>query len=155
MGLFDFFRAPAPYRDPTLGQLLYSGGRWRGSMELEPGKTVVLFLPGARSGPLPDALQVARQAPASWRRLRPEVEKELFEHYSNGRDGGAVDLPEIATSDDIWSHVTLSSVEIRPYESVDEFQVAIRTAWDDEHTLGAIARDATLVGLNGSILEPR
>ena len=87
--------------------------------------------------------------------LRPALEKELFEHYSNGRDGDAVDLPEIATSNDIWTHVTLSSVEIRPYKSVEEFQVAIRTAWDDEHTLGAIGRDATLVGLNGSILEPR
>ena len=155
MGLFDFLRAPAPRQHPELGSLLYSGGRWRGGIELERGKTVKLFLPGTRGGPIAEAAQLVRQVPDRWKRVRGDVENELFEHYTNGHEGGIPDLPDIATSADVWPHIVLSSVEIKPYQSLDEFQVAIRTAWDDEHTLGAIVRDATLVGLNGSILEPR
>ena len=82
---------------------------------------------------------------------------EPYEHptlgtlrYSGGRWRGT-----IGTSGDLWTHVTLSSVEIKPYRSINELQVALRTAWDDEHTLGALVRDAELVELNGSILEPR
>ena len=155
MGLFDFLRAPAALEHPELGSLLYSGGRWRGRIELEAGKSITLFLPGTRGGPIAEAVQLARQAPDWWARVRSDVEAELFEHYGNGRDGGVADLPDIATSAEVWSHVVVSSVEIKPYQSLDEFQVAIRTTWDDEHTLGAIVRNATLVGVNGSILEPR
>lgn len=86
--------------------------------------------------------------------MRTDVERELFEHYSNGRDG-VTDLPDIVTSSEVWSHLTLSSVEIRPYKAIDEFQVAIRTTWDDDHTLGVLVRDGTFIDLNGSILEPR
>ena len=155
MSLLDFFRPAPPHEDPQLGSLLYSGGRWRGIIELEEGKRVPLFLPGARSGPVPQALQLAQTAADSWTRVRSDVANELFEHYTNGRDGGVPDLPDIALPSDVWSHVTLSSVEIGPHRSLDEVQVAIRTAWDDEHTLGALMRDGVLVGLNGSILEPR
>ena len=155
MGLFDFLRAPDPYHDPMLGALLYSGGRWRGTIELQAGSRAALFLPGSRGGPGSEALDVARHAADWWTRARPDVEKELFEHYSNGRDGGGADLPDIKMPSDVWSHVELVSVEIRPYKSVVEFQVAVRTAWDDEHTLGALVRGGMLTGLNGSILAPR
>jgi hypothetical protein len=155
MGLFDFLRTPERYEHPRLGSLLYSGSRWRGIVELERGQKVTLFVPGARGGPIPEALLLAEHVPESWLRVRADLEKDLFEHYSAGRDGGVPDLPDIANATDVWSHVTLSSVEIRPHRSLDEFQVAMRTAWDDEHTLGALVRDGTLAGLNGSILEPR
>jgi hypothetical protein len=90
-----------------------------------------------------------------WTRVLSAVESELYAHYNAGRDAGVSDLPDIAKPSDVRAHITLLSVEVRPYRSVEEFQVAIRTEWDDEHTLGALVRDATLVGLNGSILEPR
>jgi hypothetical protein len=83
------------------------------------------------------------------------MEKELYEHYRAGSDGGAVNLPHLATATDVWGRVMLSSVEIKPYRSLEEFQVAIRAEWDDEHTLGALIRGETFVELNGSILEPR
>jgi len=155
MGIFDFFRSPAPYDHPRLGPMRYSGGRWRGNIELEPARPIPLYLPGTWNGPLPEAAQLADSAREWWMRVRPDVEKELFQHYTNGREGGLSDLPDIQSSGEVWTHVTLSSVEIKPYRSVSEFQVALRTAWDDEHTLGALIRDAVLVELNGSILEPR
>ena len=133
----------------------YSGGRWRGSVELEPSKPITLYLPGTWNGPTPEAAQLADSTREWWMRARPDVEKELFQHYSNGREEGLSDLPDIQSSAEVWAHVTLSSVEIKPYRSLSELQIAMRTAWDDEHTLGALVRDAVLVGLNGSILEPR
>jgi len=57
--------------------------------------------------------------------------------------------------EDVWRHAAPTSVEIKPFRSIREVQVAIRAAWDEEHTLGALIRDARLVELNGSILEPR
>jgi hypothetical protein len=155
MSIFDFLRATEPHEHPTLGTLRYSGGRWRGSIEMEPGKPVALFVPGNRSAPLAEGLQLAERAVDWWRRARSAVENELYQHYDAGRDGNLSDLPNIATPGDVWTHVTLSSVEIKPYRSINELQVALRTAWDDEHTLGALVRDAELVELNGSILEPR
>jgi hypothetical protein len=133
----------------------YSAGRWRGNIELEPGKPIPIYLPGTWTGPLQEAAQLAEHAQEWWMRVRAAVAKELFEHYSNGREGGLSGLPDIASDAEVWMHVTLSSVEIRPHRSLDELQVAIRTTWDDEHTLGALVRDAVLVELNGSILEPR
>jgi hypothetical protein len=155
MSLFDLFRAPAPHHEPNLGSLLYSRGKWRGTVELESGHAIPLFLPGTRQAPLSEAVQVARHAGDWWTRARPDVARELFDHYSNGRDAGIPDLPDIPTPNDVWPHVTLSSVEVKPHSSLDEFMVAIRTAWDDEHTLGALVGDGTLLGLNGSIVEPR
>ena len=155
MGILDFLRAPPPRQHPQLGSLQYSRGRWRGSIDLLGGARIPVSLPGPRGGPLPEGLRLAERAPDWWARVRPAVEKELYEHYTAGRDGGVADLPDIASSGDVWTHVTLSSVEIQPHRSLDELQVAIRAAWDDEHTLGALVRDASLVELNGSILEPR
>ena len=155
MGIFDFLRRPPPQQHPQLGPLEHAGGRWRGAIELERGARITLFLPGNRGGPLPDALQLAETASSRWTRVRPSVEAELYAHYSAAQDAGVSDLPVIANSGEVWKHVTLLSVQIHPHRRLDELQVAIRTAWDDEHTLGALIRDGALAELNGSILEPR
>ena len=155
MGIFDFLRRPAPQQHPQLGSLEYAGGHWRGSVELERGSRITLFLPGTRDGALPDGVHLAVAAPSSWTRVRPAVEAELYAHYSALDAAEVSGLPELASSTDVWKHVTLSSVQIGPHRRLDEFQVAIRTAWDDEHTLGALVCDSVLAELNGSILEPR
>lgn len=155
MGIFDFLRSPPPQQHPQLGPLAYAGGRWRGSVELERGTSVLLFLPGSRGGPLAASLQLAETAPSSWTRVRPAVEAELYAHYSAAHDADVPGLASLESSTAVWRHVTLSSVEIAPHRRLDELQVAIRAAWDDEHTLGALVRDGALVELNGSILEPR
>jgi hypothetical protein len=155
MSVFDFLRPSRPQEHPALGLLHYARGRWRGTIELERGERITLFVPGGRGGPLEEGLQLAQRAPERWLRVRPAVEKELYDHYDAGRDAGLSDLPNITTPGEVWAHVTLSSVEIKPFRSLGEFQVALRTAWDDEHTLGALVRDVTLVGVNGSIVDPR
>ena len=155
MGLLDFLRSPQPREHAELGPLRYKGGRWRGTIALEQGTRIPLFIPGSRDGPNPEGLKMAETATTWWTQARPEIERELYEHYTNGRDDETSEMPELREQREVWAHVAPTSVEIRPFRSLDEMQVAIRTAWDEEHTLGALICDGRLVGLNGSILEPR
>lgn len=154
MGLLDFLRPP-PQEHAELGPLQYAGGRWRGAIALENGVRIPLIIPGSRAGPHPDGLKLAEQASAWWMQARPEAERELYDHYSAGRDDATADTPQLREAGEVWAHAVLSSVEIKPLRSLTELQVAIRVTWDEEHTLGALIRDARLVELNGSILEPR
>jgi len=154
MGLFDFLRPP-PRQHAELGPLQYAGGRWRGDIALENGVRVPLFIPGSRAGPHPDGLRLAEQASAWWAQARSDVERELYDHYSAGRDDAPAGTPMLHAPADVWAHAAPTSVEISPYRSLDELQVAMRVTWDEEHTLGALIRDARLVELNGSILERR
>ena len=154
MGLLDFLRPP-PRQHAAFGPLEYRGGRWRGTIALENGKRIPLFIPGSRAGPDPDGLQMAELAATWWTQARPEIEHELYEHYSAGSDDPTVGALEVRDAADVWAHAAPTSVEIKPFRSLNEIQVAIRVGWDDEHTLGALIRDARLAGLNGSILEPR
>jgi hypothetical protein len=152
--LLDFLRPP-PRPHAELGPLQHKGGRWRGTIALEKGTRIPLFIPGSRAGPDPEGIKVAEQASAWWTQARSDVERELYDHYSAGRDDPTADSLELRDSSDVWTHAVPTSVEVKPFRLLDEIQVAIRVAWDDEHTLGAMIRDARLVGLNGSILEPR
>ena len=154
MGLFDAFKKPAEHEHPFFGRLQHVRGRWRGGIELQPGARVVLFLPGPRGGPDAGALRIAERAAESWAAVRPEVEAELFAHYEAGREAAIEGIPVLSRPDEVWPHVTLSSVEIQPFRGIDT-QVAMQVVWDEEHTLGAMIRDGRLDGLNGSILEPR
>jgi hypothetical protein len=153
MGILDFLKA-APQTHPTFGQLQHRGGKWRGSTTLD-GKALAIFLPGSRGGPDPAGVKTADEISDWWARARWSVERELFEHYSAGKEAEIPDLPDIASAAGVWQHVKLSSVEVRPYDSTDEIQVAISASWDEEHTLGALIRNGDFVDLNGSILEPR
>ena len=154
MGIFDFLR-PRPQPHAEFGLLQYAGGRWHGRIALENGERIALHLPGSRAGPHPEGLHSAEQASTWWTKTRPEVEQELFAHYTAGRDATTDLVLELRDPGDVWAHAVLTSAEIKPHRSLGELQIAIRVAWDDEHTLGALLRDARLVELNGSILEPR
>jgi hypothetical protein len=154
MGLLDFLRPP-PQQHAELGPLQYKGGRWRGTIALEKGQRIPLFIPGSRDGPHPEGLKLAERASVWWTQARPEVERELWDHYSAGREDAPAGTLELRDPGEVWAHVEATSVEIKPFRSLDELQVAIRTAWDEEHTLGALIRHGRLAGLNGSILEPR
>jgi hypothetical protein len=153
MGIFDSLR-PAPQSHPEFGPLEYARGHWHGTVALDDAR-IALHLPGSRSGPDPDGLEIAKLAPRWWAAVKSAVVSELFDHYSAGREGGLDELPGMAAATDVWTHVAISSVQVKPYRSIDELQVALRAAWDEEHTLGALIRGGTLVELNGSILEPR
>ena len=153
MGFFDSIRT-GPKTHMALGGLVAHKGRWRGHIDLE-GTRALLFLPGSRSGPDPLAIETANKIGDWWIRSRPDVERELFEHFDASREAEVPDLPDIKAAGDVWAHVTVRSVEITPYDSMNEIQVALGTAWDQEHTLGALIHDGDFVDLNGSILEPR
>ena len=155
MGLFDLFRASSPQPHPIFGPLRYSRGLWRGVVALEPERPLVLFLPGPRDAPSADGLRIAELARQWWAQVRQQVEAELFEHYEPYRDAAVPGVPQLSSPSEVWPHVVLSSVQVRPYNAPDELQIALRVAWDDEHTLGALIRDGRLTELNGSILEPR
>jgi hypothetical protein len=155
MGLLDFLRPPPPQQHAELGPLEYKGGRWRGTIALEKAARIPLFIPGSRAGPHPDGLKLAERAVDWWTQARPEVERELYEHYSAGSDDPTVGSFGVRNPGEVWLHAAPTSVEIKPFRSFNEIQVAIRVGWDEEHTLGALIRDASLAGLNGSILEPR
>ena len=152
--LLGFLRPP-PQQHAELGPLQYRSGRWRGTIALEKEARIPLFIPGSRAGPDPEGLKVAGLASEWWTQARPEVEHELYDHYSAGRDDPIDATLELREPGEVWAHASPSSVEIKPFRLLDEIQVAIRVAWDEEHTLGAMIRDARLVGLNGSIPEPR
>lgn len=115
MGLFDAFKNRSRYTHPLFGELQGVRGRWRGLIELEPGRPIVLFLPGPRSGPDADALRLAERSPAWWTAARPQIAAELFEHYEAGREAGFKLIPALSRASDVWPHVTLSSVEITPF----------------------------------------
>jgi hypothetical protein len=154
LGLLDFLNPP-PHPHAELGPFQFRGGRWRGTIALENGVRVPLFVPGSRAGPQPEAVEVAEQASSWWTQSRAAIERELFDHYSAGREDAADEMVALHDAGEVWKHVTLASVEIKPHRSLRELQVALSVSWDDEHTLGALIRDAQLVELNGSILAPR
>ena len=155
MGLLDFLKPPEPMVHPRLGTLRRTSGRWRGTVSLPGAADVVLFLPGGRSGPDAAAAGAAERLAEWWSAARAGIAKELFEHYSNGRDGGLPEIAGLSNADAVWRHVRITSVEVAPFKAPGEAMVALHTAWDQEHTLGAYLRDGRLVELNGSILEAR
>jgi hypothetical protein len=152
--LLGFLRPP-PQEHAAFGPLQYKSGRWRGTIALEKGARIPLFIPGSRVGPDPQGLKVAEIASEWWTQARSDVERELYDHYSAGRDDPTDGTLELRGAGEVWAHASPSSVVIKPFRLLDEIQVALRVAWDEEHTLGAMIRDGRLVGLNGSILEPR
>lgn len=153
MGFFDFLRPP-PQPHPTLGPFHYARGHWHGTIALPAAERLALHLPGPRTGPHPDTVRLAEEMARWWTRARPAVEEELVEHHTAAREAETGDVPGLSQPADVWLYVTLSSVEIAPHGRPNEAQVALRVSWDEEHTLGALLRDARLVELNGSILEP-
>ena len=155
MGVLDFLKAPEPLVHPRLGTLRYRSGQWRGTIALEESKDVALRIPGGRDGPDAGALESAERVAGWWSAARASVAKELFEHHANGKDAGLPAIEGLAAPDAVWRHVRISSVQVRPFRAANEILVALHTAWDEEHTLGAHLREGTLVELNGSILEGR
>lgn len=135
--------AKKPVVDPELGELVRSRGMWRGQLVLAPGQTVPLAIAGGRSGPDPDALALARTIPSAFAACRAAILAALAEHrepYLEGADPGPEPEPAYAA--------------VLELDRLPTIELGYRTAWDEEHTLGARLRDGMLVELNGSVLEP-
>jgi hypothetical protein len=83
--------------------------------------------------------------------LRSAIAGALFEHYEPYSDE-AGDIPKLTDPDQVWKHVSLVHVRIEPLSRTETVEIAYRTAWDEEHTLGARFQDWALVELNGSVI---
>ncbi len=132
---------------------------WRGSIAL--GEVAVpVALPGPRSAPDPQALEIARTVPAAYPHWRGLIEAALFEHYEPYADAVAAgaapeeSMPSIARPEDVWSHVAVEYVALIALAGSLCIEIGYRVAWDDEHALGARLRDGRLIELNGSVLRP-
>jgi hypothetical protein len=158
MALFDFLRA-SPYTDAVLGVVVRRGGRWQGRISLPPEGDGALLLAGGRTAPDDSSVRLARELAPRYGSLRPAIAQALFEHYEPYRqavDAGEMtevrDVPRLDRSDQVWLHVTLVRVLIEPLGRIDTVEIAYRTTWDEEHTLGARFQNWALVELNGSVI---
>jgi len=159
--LFGLFKSKS-FRDEQLGELARSRGRWRGSLALEADVSVPLALSGTRSEPDPEAVALAREVATHLATWRPTIEQALFEHYGPYAEAGAAGdpppaseaTPNIATSDQVWPHVSLVYVSIALLDGVLTTELGYDTAWDEEHTLGAQFQAGEFIELCGSVLPP-
>lgn len=160
MGLLDLFW-PAPYCDPVLGELRRHGSRWHGRIAPGNGALVPLFVAGGFSSPNAGRLQLARDLGVRYAAIRPAIERALFAHYEpyaealaagEISDAEAPGAPRLSHPHEVWDHVTLVRVSVERLGRADTLELAYRTAWDEEHTLGARFQGWALVELNGSVL---
>ncbi len=160
MGLFS----SSPFQDPELGLFKRSGGNWHGTISIE-GREIVLSLAGDRKAPDHASLELAKQLRARMSDLKPQIAQGLFEHYEPYRDaatggelparGGDAAFPDIVKVEDVWRHVEVSRITVGPLRGAPTegpvVEVAYRTSWDDEHTVGARIQNWRLFELCGSL----
>jgi hypothetical protein len=154
MGILDFFRPPA-YRDPVVGNLQRRGGYWQGVIDLGSASGVPLLLAGSRAAPGEASLGLARELGHRYAALRPAIERALFEHHEPYAEAGESSEEEplrLSRPEQVWGHVSLVRVLIEPLGGVDTVEIAYRTEWDEEHTLGARFQAWALTELNGSVI---
>jgi hypothetical protein len=151
MGLLDFMRSPA-YRDPVVGVLVRRGRYWRGTMRLGSTSGVPLLLAGPRTAPEESRLALARELGDRYAALRPAIGRALFEHYEPYADAAELDLPRLPRSEQVWGHVAPVRVRIEPLGGLETVEIAYRTDWDTEHTVGARFQGWALTELNGSVV---
>ena len=157
--MFGLFTA-APHTDARLGTFRRSWGAWRGAIILDGAHAVPLIVAGSRAAPDPKALDVAQSLPAAFAKLRPAIAEKLFEHcdpYLEAVRGGEYAEPEnrdilrIASAADTWAFVEPTAVSVKAVAGEYTAELALKAAWDEEHTLGVTIAGDRLVEFNGSI----
>ena len=117
-----------------------------------------MLLAGPRAAPDETRLGLARELGHRYAALRPAIEGALFEHYepySDAESGEGADRGEIlrlSRPDQVWGHVSPVRVLIERLGGVETVEIAYRTAWDTEHTVGARFQGWALTELNGSVI---
>lgn len=152
MGILDFLKRPE-YTDSVVVTLVRQGGYWRGRITLGSGSGVQLILPGSRAAPGEAGLGLARELGPRYTALRPAIERALFEHYEPYGDSGEEEIPRLGGPEQVWGHVSLVHVLIEPLGGVETVEIAYRTEWDPEHTLGVRVQHWALIELNGSVIS--
>jgi hypothetical protein len=158
MGLFGFLR-PEPFKHPQLGTLLWSGGYWRGALDVPSHGVTQVLLAGSRSGPEISAAELASQFSSRYPSLIPAIERALIEHYAPYQEAVAAGefreapgpFPTIKVPSAVWPHVKLEYILIEPLSGVMAVEMAYTTSWDLEHTLGARFGNWQFLELCGSV----
>jgi hypothetical protein len=151
MGFLDFMKPPA-HRDPVVGVLVRHRRYWRGTIGLGSTSGVALRVAGPRTAPEESCLALARELGGRYAAIRPAIERALFEHYEPYADVAEPDLPRLRRSEQVWGHVAPVRVRIEPLGGVETVEIAYRTDWDTEHTVGARFQGWVLTELNGSVV---
>src|SRR5579859_6958351 len=110
--MFGLFKTRS-FQDGRLGALTRVGDHWKGRISLGHHGSVELSLVGSRQSPGSASLVLARELPARYGALLPQIQSSLFEHYEPYRDAAlAGELPErsepfpkIERAEDVWPHV--------------------------------------------------
>ena len=155
--MLGFFESK-PFRDEQLGTLERRHRKWIGSTTLPPHGQVELRIAGDRAAPDAASLRLAADAPAQFAAVRAELAGQLFEHYLPYRDAWQGDDlesrgVELSVPEDVWAHVLVASIDVDSMRVESPIEFRLDVAWDQEHTLGALVRDGTLVELNGSVTQ--
>jgi hypothetical protein len=149
-----------PHDDPTLGRLTRSWGLWRGTIDLDGKHTVNLAIAGSSAAPDVNALALSQELPELLKKLRPEIERELFEHCApyleairNGElnEPGRADILKIEDAADTWAFIEPKALTVKPIAGHLTAELALTSAWDEEHTFGVYIRDGRLIEFNASI----
>ena len=118
-----------------------------------------LLLAGPRAAPGEASLGLARELGHRYAALLPAIERALFEHcepYSGAEEPGegepVPEVPRLSGPEQVWGHVSLVRVRIEALSGVDTVELAYRTGWDPEHTVGARFQGWALTELNGSVI---
>jgi hypothetical protein len=158
MGIRDFLEPPS-HIDPMVGTLVRQGRYWRGRISLGSENGVPLLLAGPRVAPGEASLGLAREVGPRYAALRPAIERAFFEHYepySQAVESGEAEhlgeVPRLSRPEQVWGHISLVRVLIEPLSGVDTVEIAYRTEWDTEHTVGARFQGWALIELNGSVI---
>ena len=161
--MFGLFKA-ATFEDERLGALTRSGGHWKGRIALGQHGSIELSVAGGRQSPDSASLALARELPARYAALLPQIQSSLFEHYEPYRDAdsagglprGSEPFPKIERAEDVWPHVFAEWVRVEPLRGSPEdsptVEIAYRVAWDEEHTVGARIQEWRLFELCGSVI---
>jgi hypothetical protein len=134
---------------------------WRGTIDLGEAKAP-LALPGSRSVPDPQAIEIARAVTSTYREFRGFIAAAMFEHYATYAEAVAATelepsgegLPRVTQPDEVWPHTSVEFVAVITLDGEICVEIGYRVAWDEEHTLGARLRNGRLIELNGSVLPP-
>ena len=124
---------------------------------LAPPGMFQLSLAGERRTPHPQALQLSRELQERFPSLVSQIQHGLFEHYLPYKEAVEAGIemsspfPQIADAVEVWSHVKPVHVLIGLLRGQWRVEIAFTTAWDIEHTVGAIYSDGQFIELNGSV----
>jgi len=151
MSILGFLK-PSVYKDPVLGDLVRKGRHWRGVISLGSQSVVPLVVAGPRAAPDETRLGLARELGHRYAALRPAIEAALFEHYEPYSEADLGEVPRLGRPEQVWGHASPVRVLIEAMGGVDTVEIAYRTEWDTEHTLGARFQGWALRELNGSVI---